>query len=214
MDIVPNNLKLKDLHNDVKNLKIETILPQNDSRDNFCLDMGTTPLATERLYVEEIENNMEETPQLQFSKSNSRSPEINQELFKKNIKLKNIMLDTSYEISGHEVMQSKHSYEQVSNEELESELVNLQKSFEQIIPDSIISNKKKRKDRKKKNRNKRKSKKQWNKPKKLIKWNSKEVARNKNNFEIEDVFNTNRSDFGDLENETKDKFSNCMCKAF
>jgi hypothetical protein len=208
-------LKLKDLHSDVMNLEIQTQLP-NISQDNFCLDMGTTPLATERLRAENMDQNMNLNAELQLSKNSSNcSEEIDKQMFKKNIKLKDIM-NSSYEGSDQEMILNKKSYEQVSNEEIESQLAELQKSFEQIIPDSIKKKEKKKKKRKrgKNTRKIKKSKTGWSKPKKLMRWNSKDSKRNKNQFEIEEVFNNNRKDFGESEQSMKDKLSNCMCKAF
>ena len=55
VDIDKKDIKIKDLNKDMLNINTNSKILVDLTDDNFCLDMGTTPLATERRGVEEYE---------------------------------------------------------------------------------------------------------------------------------------------------------------
>ena len=210
-----SNLKMKDLTKEIMSININSKLGTDSSQDIFCLDMGTTPLATERLRVEDIKQEMK--IEIMKNGSHSESPtDPEQIMFKKNAQPQSMVLNA---ISSEETQLMSHGPNsgQMSNEEreIENELAELQMSMEQIVSASTELNMNKKKQKKKKRKKKRnKDKKGWKKPKAMMHWSKDVGLGSKDQLEIEQVFNTNRADFDQSQDSIKEKISNCMCKAF
>ena len=214
---------MKDLTKEMLNLDIKTHVFEDLQNDNFCLDMGTTPLATERGRPDNLMNQ-----EIQFEKEDlssedliDSSEEINKQMFKKISKPKKILFGTDLFSDDQEMILNKKNMNEENTKECEFvdyQIIELQRSIDEIIPLENCGvpkrNHKKRRLNRNKKRYRRKKKKIWSKPKKLIQWKSTESGTSQQEYEIEQVFNNNRSDFEKYDPSFKDKVSNCMCKAF
>ena len=177
--------------------------------------MGTTQLDTERYNNNQMicEMNVDNKVQVE-SEETAPQEDIQLEMFKKLSKPSEILGKTTWIAdSGKQVLLDCGDFEEIISSEgnsMEEQIEGMRRSLKEVdVSDMLLVANSKSKKRRKKKRKKR-----WKGPKKMVEWNSRNQKRGKHDFEIEEVFHSNRSDFGESTTSLKDKVGNCMCKAF